>query len=81
MFRGRFFERPFTEPRCTGIWLALCSWRMEAATEAMFCVICSDSSSEEESMTSVQNFLSIFHMSICVGSNCGSMLAHNNAQK
>jgi hypothetical protein len=30
----------------TGIWLVLCSWRMEAATEAMACVVCSDTSSK-----------------------------------
>jgi hypothetical protein len=33
-----FFERLFTEPRCTGIWLALYSWRVETAAVAMVCV-------------------------------------------
>jgi hypothetical protein len=36
---------------------------------------------EEESMTSLRNFSSDFHMSIRVGSNCGSMVAHNSARK
>jgi hypothetical protein len=47
----------------------------------MVCVVWSDSSSEEESMTSAWNLSSIFYMYICVGSNCGSMAAHNSAQK
>jgi hypothetical protein len=78
---GKFFERPFTKPQCNGVWLAFCSWGMEAASEAMFCVVWSDSSSEEESITSLQNISSDFNMSICVGINCGSKTAHNSTQK
>jgi hypothetical protein len=77
--RGRFFERPFTELRCTAVWLELYLWSMEATTVAIVCVDLPDFSSEEESTISARNLSSIYHISICVVRNCGSMAAYNNS--